>query len=596
MGEASTGDEVAVTVTSFTPDSGPATDPTGRRYMLVFERGSSWVFELPDHGDVMIGRGDLAELRLQDPSASRRHAVVRVLEGKVSLRDLGSHNGTLINGERLAGERRLHSGDSIAICDATLVLYYSAPTIATSRWITFLQLRERFDEEVERGLRYQRPVAVVTGLLARTEDHDAVHGALAALRNLDLASWIDPRQLVILAPETGRDEAAAMAQRIRQLVREIDIKIGYAVCPMDGSDADSLIISARAAAASTATGTVAGAATSLRTYRIGDRNVIVADPAMARLYALVERLARVDLPVLITGETGCGKELAATMVHERSPRRDRSLVALNCAAIQENLVESELFGFERGAFSGAHATKQGLLEVANGGTVFLDEIGELPLAIQAKLLRVLETKRLTRVGDVREREINVRLVAATNRNLQDEVDAGRFRQDLLFRLNAATLQVPPLRERKRELALLAELFLTDACGAAGHPPITITTEALAALESYRWPGNVRELKNVMEYFAATLQGQQLDVFHLAERLGPVASATPVLGIRTSADGAPPSVPTSFAPIGDEIRALEIQRMSQALEAAGGNQTRAAELNGMPLRTFFTKMRQYNMRK
>ncbi len=590
-----TGDPVAtMTSAKVTPDSGPSTDPTGRRYMLVFERGSSWVFELPDHGEVMIGRGDLAELRLQDPAVSRRHAVISVSDGKVSLRDLGSHNGTLINGQRLPGERRLHSGDSLAICAATLVLYYSAPTVATSRWIPFLQLRERFDEEVERSLRYQRPVAVVTGLLARAEDHDVVNAALVALRNLDMASWIDPRQLVILAPETGREEAAAMAQRIRQLVNEVDIKIGYAVCPMDGSDADALIISARAAAAGTATGTVAGAATSLRTYRIGERNVIVADPAMARLYALVERLARVDLPVLIAGETGSGKELAATMVHERSPRREKPLVALNCAAIQENLVESELFGYERGAFSGAHATKLGLLEVANGGTVFLDEIGELPLAIQAKLLRVLETKRLTRVGDVREREINVRLVAATNRNLQDEVDAGRFRQDLLFRLNAATLQVPPLRERKRELALLADLFLTDACRAANHTQIVITPDALIALESYRWPGNVRELKNVMEYFAATLHGRQLDATHLTERLGPAPSLAVARSVAQEALTA--GVPATFAPIADEIRALEIQRMSQALEVAGGNQTRAAELIGMPLRTFFTKMRQYNLRK
>jgi len=347
------------------------------------------------------------------------------------------------------------------------------------------------------------------------------------------------------------------------------------------NDADSLIIAARA-------GTVAGAATSLRTYRIGTRNVIVADPAMARIYALVERLARVDLPVLITGETGSGKELAATMLHERSPRRDKPLVALNCAAIAESLVESELFGYERGAFSGAVGAKQGLLEAAHGGTVFLDEIGELPLAIQAKLLRVLETKRLTRLGDVREREINVRLVAATNRNLQDEVDAGRFRQDLLFRLNAATLQVLPLRERLKELGLLAELFLSEACREGNRQPIAIDPDAHALLASYRWPGNVRELKNVMEYFAATLHGGKLLASHVSERLGPPTA----LPDRTAGAGAP----RMFVPIADEIRELEIQRMTQALDAAGGNQTRAAELIGMPLRTFFTKMRQYKLKR
>jgi DNA-binding NtrC family response regulator len=212
----------------------------------------------------------------------------------------------------------------------------------------------------------------------------------------------------------------------------------------------------------------------------------------------------------------------------------------------------------------------------------------LPLQIQAKLLRVLETKRLTRLGDVREREINVRLVAATNRNLQDEVDAGRFRQDLLFRLNAATLQVPPLRERMKELGLLAELFLGEACRAANHPQIAIDPEAMIALEQYRWPGNVRELKNVMEYFAATVQTGRLVARQINERLG---ERTPIPGAKPGG-----TAPTTFVPIADEIRALEIQRMTQALEAAGGNQTKAAELIAMPVRTFFTKMRQYGLRK
>jgi DNA-binding NtrC family response regulator len=592
MHDVTMGDAISATMTSAekTPENVVVPDPSGRAYMLVFERGSSWVFELPTSGEIVIGRGDSAELRLRDNAVSRRHATMRLVDRDVVLTDLGSHNGTFVNGEKLIGERRLASGDSLAICSATLALYTSAPSAKPSRWLEYVALRDRFDEELERSLRYQRPVAVMCGLLANASDHDVVNRALASLRGIDLGAWIDPQQLVILAPETGRDEADAMAKRIQDLLGHVTVRIGYAVCPMDGHDADSLIISARAAAAGTTAGAVAGAETTLRTYRIGQRNVVVADPAMARLYALVERLARVDLPVLITGETGSGKELAATMVHERSPRRDKPLVALNCAAIQENLVESELFGYERGAFSGAHATKQGLLEVANGGTVFLDEIGELPLAIQAKLLRVLESKRLTRVGDVREREINVRLVAATNRSLQDEVDAGRFRQDLLFRLNAATLQVPPLRERKREVAILADLFLGEACRAASHPVIVIEPAALEALQSYRWPGNVRELKNVMEYFAATLTGGKLGTVQVAERLG--LAPTPPSGSRPEIAVAP----QSFTPIGDEIRALEIQRMTQALEAAGGNQTKAAELISMPLRTFFTKMRQFNLRK
>jgi DNA-binding NtrC family response regulator/pSer/pThr/pTyr-binding forkhead associated (FHA) protein len=599
MSQRTTGDDISATATSaLTPDASP--DPSSiRTYLLVFERGGSWVFELPRDGEIIIGRGDLAELRLNDNAVSRRHAVLQLRDGAVTLRDLGSHNGTFVNGVRLAAPQLLRSGDSLTVCATTLVLYSTAPVPSgMRRLVDYGELRRRFEAELERALRYQRPFTVLVGRLASEQDHGKVNDGLSTLRGLDLAAWLDPTQLVILAPEAGRDDADQMARRLGEQFAKLDLKLGYAVCPDDGCDADALLMGARAAAAAAANHAVAAVATARRTYRIGNRNVIVADPAMARLYALVERLARVDLPVLITGETGSGKELAATMVHERSLRHAGPLVALNCAAIQENLVESELFGHERGAFSGALTTKLGLLEAAGKGTIFLDEIGELPLAIQAKLLRVLETKRLTRVGDVRERESDFRLVAATNRNLQHEVDAGRFRQDLFFRLSGATLSVPPLRERLRELALLAELFLSDACRLAGRSMLTLGPEALALMEGYRWPGNVRELKNVMEYVAATTVGDRIAEADLAERLNAGATPTRSGTIRIPTLGSDPAVvpPTEFVPIGDEIRALEIQRMTQALDAAGGNQTRAAELIGMPLRTFFTKVRQYGLKR
>jgi transcriptional regulator with PAS, ATPase and Fis domain len=177
-------------------------------------------------------------------------------------------------------------------------------------------------------------------------------------------------------------------------------------------------------------------------------------------------------------------------------------VAVNCAAIPETLLESELFGYERGAFSGAVAAKAGLFEAASGGTLFLDEIGDLPLSVQGKLLRVLETRRVTRIGDIREREVDVRLVAATNRDLQDEVVRGRFRKDLYYRLSGGTLVVPPLRERMNELPLLAQALLSDARARAGTRPMSLAPEAIAELSRHAWPGNVRELKNVMEYLAA----------------------------------------------------------------------------------------------
>jgi two-component system, NtrC family, response regulator AtoC len=345
---------------------------------------------------------------------------------------------------------------------------------------------------------------------------------------------------------------------------------------------------------------------------------------MARLYQLVERLAQSDLPVLVCGETGTGKELAVYALHQMSRRRGQPLVTLNCAAIQDTLVESELFGYERGAFSGAVATKRGLLESASGGTVFLDEIGELPAAAQAKLLRALETRRALRLGDLRERPIDIRVVGATNRDLAAEVAAGRFRQDLFFRLSGATLWLPPLRDRPRELPILAHRFLREACQRGGRPPMTISPAALRRLLGFPWPGNVRELKNVMEYLAAAIAEPMIEPRHLDERLGPPAPAAPpaarahvppvlveTVDVAGDDDGDDPmerdevtepisvdvgARPRRFRPLAEEIRDLERSRISAALAAAGGNQRLAAELLSMPLRTFVFKLRQYGLRR
>jgi transcriptional regulator with GAF, ATPase, and Fis domain len=260
-------------------------------------------------------------------------------------------------------------------------------------------------------------------------------------------------------------------------------------------------------------------------------------------------------------------------------------VSLNCVALHDTLVEGELFGHEKGAFSGAIATKPGLIEAAAGSTLFLDEIGELAPAIQARLLRVLESNRVTRVGDAHEREVDVRIVAATNRDLEADVRAGRFRRDLFFRLSAATLHLPPLRQRPVELPLLAAAFLDDACRANARGVMRISDGALEALAAHPWPGNVRELKNLMQYLAATLTVDVLLAEHLSERLGQLRPAAPG---SEGADG------PRFRPIADELRELEVTRIREALEVTGGNQTRAAGLLAMPVRTFFEKAKQYGL--
>jgi DNA-binding NtrC family response regulator len=318
---------------------------------------------------------------------------------------------------------------------------------------------------------------------------------------------------------------------------------------------------------------------------------MVAEPAMTRVFALLERLASSLLPVLISGETGVGKENAAYAVHHWSLRTG-GFIAVNCAAIgPESLIESELFGHDKGAFTGAVVAKPGLFESAAGGTLFLDEVGELPVSIQAKLLRALERQQIVRLGETRERPIDVRIVAATNRSLNDEVKAGRFRQDLYFRLTGATVILPPLRDRRREIAMLARAFLAEACTRANRAPMTIAPEAMQVLLAYAWPGNVRELKNTLEYVAAAVPGDRVEPCDLPEQFGG-ARPPPALPIE------PPQVAVAagmtFRPIAEELRELERTRMAQALEATNGVRTWAAQLIEMPIRTFTLKLKQYKL--
>jgi two-component system, NtrC family, response regulator AtoC len=316
--------------------------------------------------------------------------------------------------------------------------------------------------------------------------------------------------------------------------------------------------------------------------------VWIADPATGRLLDLLERVARGKLPILLHGETGVGKEIAAKAIHRFSSRRDRTMVSINCAAIPEGLAESELFGHEKGAFSGATTTKLGLFETAVGGTVFLDEVGDLPASTQARLLRALDSHRVSRVGAVVAYPIDVRIVAATNRDLRADVKAGRFREDLFYRLNGASVTVPPLRDRPLDLPLIARELLADARSRLGRGEGELSDEAMRHLSQHRWPGNVRELKHAMEYAAALAEDSVIEVRHLPPELAVVHDDEPPVGTPTG------HRPQRLGPIADELRALERLRMRQALEQAQGHQGRAAAMLAMPRRTFITKMQLYKL--
>jgi transcriptional regulator with PAS, ATPase and Fis domain len=279
--------------------------------------------------------------------------------------------------------------------------------------------------------------------------------------------------------------------------------------------------------------------------------------------------------VLITGETGVGKELLAETVHRASPRRSGPYVCLNCAALSETLLESELFGHERGAFTGAVQAKPGLMETAAHGTLFLDEVGELPLSTQAKLLRVLETREVARLGSVRPRRIDVRFIAATNRDLEKEVQRGAFRADLYYRLNGITLTIPPLRTRLEEIRPLAETFLRQICRDLGRPPPLLPPTSVAHLEGHSWPGNIRELKNVIERAVLLCEGPMLEPQHMpVER--PLTESQK-LTVSSGGSGQ-----------------TERDRIIQALNACAGNQSRAAKMLGIPRRTFVSKLDAYKV--
>jgi DNA-binding NtrC family response regulator len=297
-------------------------------------------------------------------------------------------------------------------------------------------------------------------------------------------------------------------------------------------------------------------------------------PAMRSLLELVHRVAASNAPVLITGETGTGKGLIAKALHQASPRAGKPFLAINCSAFQDQLLESELFGHERGAFTGAVTAKAGLFEVADGGAVFLDEVAEMSPAMQAKLLQVLDTGELRRVGGTRQRRVDTRILAATNKDLEQEVRASHFREDLLFRLNVVSLPVPPLRDRKEDIPILVEYFLRRF-QLPGQPPRSFSPEALGLLMHYTWPGNVRELANTIERLVLLCPGTIIQPDDLPSNIRPSVD----LPVQER------DVPLSLA----EVERLSIIR---ALRYTGGKKAPAARLLGIDVKTLTHKIQRY----
>src|SRR4051812_2472627 len=547
--------------------------PTEPRAFLVIHidnEGGSRVVDLPDSIDVTFGRSRGATINLDHEKVSRMHAKVRRTGDVIEIEDLGSRNGTRVNGEKVEGKLRLAHGDEISVGPIAAIVGVSSALRRPASVADPATGEHRLAAEVDRAVRYHRPVTVAMIRVASDAVIDSIAGTL---RPMDMIAEDAGDDYLVILPELGRSEGAAAIQRAMDFARATNTQANSAIalCPDDGTTVDTLMSQLRAGLRTGRTP---------RAETVVPARPVVHDPAMQRVYTLVERIADTTMTCLLLGETGVGKEIVCEAIHRRSSRRDRPLIKLNCAALPETLLESELFGHERGAFTGADRRKIGFFEAADGGTLFLDEIGEMPLSLQAKLLRVLERKVITRVGGTTEVATDARLIAATHRDLDADVRSGRFRQDLLFRIGGFTIAIPPLRDRPGEIVPLAEHFARTAASEQGKPVPVIAADARELLAGYAWPGNVRELKNAIER-ALVLCGELITAADLPERLHDAAQQ--VRPVARSSD------------VRGHLAEVERAAIVAALDADNNNQTRAARRLGLSRRALIYKMEKYGLK-
>jgi two-component system, NtrC family, response regulator AtoC len=546
------------------PETEPLKDddgPSRRLRILALWDEEYLVFPLPDAGTVTVGRAEDAEMRIGDPSISRRHVRFHVGQ-RLRVEDLQSANGTSVRGRTLnPGETvEVSVGDVIEL-GRTMLFVQRAPLRARPVQLYSHEYFEaRIDEECRRPRRRGAGFALV-----RTRDGGSPgklfeERLLASVRPGDVLARYGPSEHGLLwmncAPGAAEKRAAALRASLHQL--SPTAWVGLACSPRDGRSAPALL--ERASAGARGVGRVETPVP-----------VALRDGAMKNLGALLERVAASSMSVLITGETGVGKGILAAELHRKSRRAAGPYVDINCAELPESLTETELFGHVRGAFSGADKDKAGLIETADGGTLVLDEVGELSLPAQASLLKVLDNFDVRRVGGLKGRRVDVRLITCTNRDLEAEVQQGTFREDLFFRLAQFPLHVPPLRERTQEIEELARAFLAEASAKEGMSIPVLSPEALAVLRSNPWHGNVRELR----YAIGRAVLQCTDGVIRPEHL-------PAARLRTT-------VYAAEGP-GEDAAGAERKRIVEALAQCAGNQRRAAELLGIALRTLVYRLK------
>ena len=546
-----------------------------RTTLVFYHRDGATVTQLDKGKPLVVGRTAPADIEIPDPGLSRRHASFTWDELGVWVEDLDSTNGTKKNGERVT-RTLITPTDEISIGPVRVSIHILSSMDEQLRGFDghdrFVSLLE---DEITRARQFQRPLALmmITGPQGK-EGHVSRWASRLRprLRPVDRVGIYGPSAVMVMLPEPSQEMLHTLASA---LAGDGTLSCGVVLFPNDGQSGEELIAALRSRRVDPTT--------------LGPADVtpiVAKTTAMKSVMATVKRLSQSTIAVLLHGETGSGKEVIARAIHDGGPRRKQVMRCINCAAIPGTLIESVLFGHDQGAFTGADKSAPGMFEQAHGGTILLDEIGELAASAQAALLRVLETKRLMRVGGNKEIEVDVRVIAATHRNLEAMVQAGQFRQDLLYRLNTMTLQIPPLRERVDEIRPLAERFLKEARAQSGSEVKAIDPQAMAALEAYSWPGNVRELRNAIERAVVLAEGKAITLDDLADRIRQrsLPAAEP------DASG---ELPTDYK---DHLRKYEAELILRALHKHNGNQTETAKALNLPLRTLVHKIQTYGIKK
>lgn len=581
--------------------------PKRHALLIVYHSDGSEIVPLSRGASVVVGREAPADVAIPDRCLSRRHARFTLVSNEeVAVEDLGSTNGTRIGGVQVE-RATLRPGEEARLGTVTVAFHVrsgvDAPLLGLEGEDVF---HGAVEAEISRAKFFNRGFAVlIVRSSARPEGglprwYPSVR---ALLRPIDRAARYSADAVEILLPEVDREQALAMSRAIVEpRAGEPALLCGVALFPGAAASAEEMLSvaweSARSAdteapvrVASTESTRIIEPATGARAASEGD--IVAESPVMRSVVETTLRLARAAIPVFLHGETGSGKEVLARLLHDAGPRRGKPLICVNCGAIPQTLVESTLFGHERGAFTGA-VQHRGIFEAADGGTVFLDEIGDLPAPAQAALLRVLETKRITRVGSTKEIAVDVRVVAATHRDLEAMCSTGAFRSDLYYRLSVMVVEIPPLRERREDIGPLTRRFLALTSRGSDRPVRGIDAEALSLLERYAFPGNVRELNNAIERAVVIAEGDVITARDLPARMRAAAPAAAAPVAAEVSPSVPP--PQRTGSLKERLERVEAEIIVEALREASWSQTEAARRLDVPLRTMQHKIKTLNIKK